>query len=82
MQSRWKYGAVVEIKPARNALVLGFAIMLTGCESEESCYKRLNDKLSSNAILNGIGLELVMILHNDDLSVCDYTVHMDSLIRK
>ena len=65
------------------ALISSCVLLLSGCfESEDSCYKRLDKGLSQTDILNGVGLELVLILTNEDLNVCDYTVHLGRVIKK
>ncbi len=54
-----------------------------GCgESEESCYKRLSNDLSDQAILNGTGIQLSLIYINEDLNVCSFTVLGGSIVRR
>jgi hypothetical protein len=55
---------------------------LAACQSEESCYEKNNNKLSDSAILNGEGLFLVSIYHNEDTSACDFTVINGSLYKR
>jgi hypothetical protein len=63
--------------------LLAFPLALAGCwgESESSCLDRLTKNLSSSQILAEVGLQLVLIAHNDDLNVCDYTVLGNSIVK-
>ena len=59
-------------------------VTLTACqgETEVQCLDRLTENLSSQQILDGVGVTLAMIMSNEDLNVCDYTVLGSSVIKK
>lgn len=66
----------------KKVAVLLLPLGLAGCwESEQSCYDRLTNNLSSEQILAEVGLKLVLIKMNEDLNVCDYTVLGSQVIK-
>lgn len=59
----------------KRTALLCLPLILSGCfETETQCLDRLTKDLSSSQVLAGVGLKLGLILTNDDLDVCDYTV--------
>jgi hypothetical protein len=55
---------------------------LAACQDEESCYNKIDSRLSDSAIIDGEGLFLVSIYHNEDTSACDFTVVGGRLYKK
>jgi len=65
----------------KHALLL-LPLALAGClETESQCLDRLTKDLYDSQVLAGVGLKLALILSNDDLNVCDYTVLGNQVIK-